>query len=329
MEGQGTCELNGPGCGYCADVRADLKAVSQRLTAEDLAKLAKEGEQLRDACYERLNEPAPVPRGEECPDCGHARARCGEDCACNCDAAHAEEESSRLRVERDSLRAELERIRSERNGLHEELSRARGEVDRASNVATYYREQRDRADQDIARVRAQNERMRAVLSDASKALNNIGVEFAGPSSNPQHQKDINRLRANFERWNIQEYRFRDALSDAAETKEDSDLTRGWRAGLARAARELENRFADDASGSDNPRNKWLASAAAAIRAAEMPADDWMVSSFEREREQAERLKVAEMVRINIAKALDEEAHIEAQIFVRSIDIAALIAEEGK
>jgi hypothetical protein len=61
----------------------------------------------------------------------------------------------------------------------------------------------------------------------------------------------------------------------------------------------------------------------------MPADDWMVSSFEREREQAERLKVAEMVRINIAKALDEEAHIEAQIFVRSIDIAALIAEEGK
>lgn len=34
-------------------------------------------------------------RARECPDCGHTR--CGEDCVCNCDAAHAEHEAARLR----------------------------------------------------------------------------------------------------------------------------------------------------------------------------------------------------------------------------------------
>lgn len=34
-------------------------------------------------------------RARECPDCGHTR--CGEDCVCNCDAAHAEFEAAHLR----------------------------------------------------------------------------------------------------------------------------------------------------------------------------------------------------------------------------------------
>lgn len=34
-------------------------------------------------------------RARECPDCGHTR--CGEDCTCNCGAAHAEHEAAMLR----------------------------------------------------------------------------------------------------------------------------------------------------------------------------------------------------------------------------------------
>ena len=40
----------------------------------------------------------------ECPDCLHTR--CGEDCVCNCDAAHAEDALSRVCIERDQLRAD-------------------------------------------------------------------------------------------------------------------------------------------------------------------------------------------------------------------------------
>ena len=42
-------------------------------------------------------------RARECPDCGHTR--CGEDCTCNCDAAHAEHEASVLRQQLADLQA--------------------------------------------------------------------------------------------------------------------------------------------------------------------------------------------------------------------------------
>jgi hypothetical protein len=62
-------------------------------------------------------------RARECPDCGHTR--CGDDCTCNCDAAHAEHEAAALRkrldgagdevsklfVESEALRAEVEGLR--------------------------------------------------------------------------------------------------------------------------------------------------------------------------------------------------------------------------
>ncbi len=43
------------------------------------------------------------------------------------------------------------------------------------------------------------------------ALNNIGVEFAGPSSHPQHQKDIDRIRAIFKRHGIESHLWDDVL----------------------------------------------------------------------------------------------------------------------
>ena len=42
----------------------------------------------------------------------------------------------------------------------------------------------------------------ALLEDLAKLANNIGVEFAGPSSNETHQRCISQLRAIFERWDI-------------------------------------------------------------------------------------------------------------------------------
>lgn len=36
-------------------------------------------------------------RARECPDCGHSR--CGEDCVCDCDAAHAEHEAAQLHAQ--------------------------------------------------------------------------------------------------------------------------------------------------------------------------------------------------------------------------------------
>lgn len=44
-------------------------------------------------------------RAKECPDCFHTR--CGEDCACNCDAAHAEVEASWFRAALDAERARV------------------------------------------------------------------------------------------------------------------------------------------------------------------------------------------------------------------------------
>lgn len=45
----------------------------------------------------------------------------------------------------------------------------------------------------------------------AKALNNIGVEFAGPSSNEVQQRDIEALRAIFLRMEIETPRMREAL----------------------------------------------------------------------------------------------------------------------
>lgn len=50
-------------------------------------------------------------RAKECPDCFHTR--CGEDCVCNCDAAHAEHEAAWLRGENERLRAEIDALRVE------------------------------------------------------------------------------------------------------------------------------------------------------------------------------------------------------------------------
>ncbi len=67
----------------------------------------------------------------------------------------------------------------------------------------------------LAESEAANAAMREVLTDCSKALNNIGVQFAGPSSNEVNQRDINQIRAVYEKWNIEESRWRDALSGDA------------------------------------------------------------------------------------------------------------------
>ncbi len=50
-----------------------------------------------------------------------------------------------------------------------------------------------------------------VFVDMAKALHNIGVVFAGPSSNKQHQRDIEKLRAIFDRMGIETPRMREAL----------------------------------------------------------------------------------------------------------------------
>lgn len=42
-------------------------------------------------------------RARECPDCFHTK--CGEDCVCNCDAAHAEAEAAHLRAQVEELQS--------------------------------------------------------------------------------------------------------------------------------------------------------------------------------------------------------------------------------
>jgi hypothetical protein len=64
-------------------------------------------------------------RARECPDCGHTR--CGDDCTCNCDAAHAEHEAATLRrqlAEAEGVTAraiELQKLRPTAPLRHDQL----------------------------------------------------------------------------------------------------------------------------------------------------------------------------------------------------------------
>lgn len=51
----------------------------------------------------------------------------------------------------------------------------------------------------------------AVFLSMAKALNNIGVELAGPSTNVGSAAEIAKVRAVFERHNITSPRMREAL----------------------------------------------------------------------------------------------------------------------
>lgn len=52
-------------------------------------------------------------RAKECPDCFHTK--CGEDCVCNCDAAHAETEAAWFRGALDGARAQLAAVAKDRD----------------------------------------------------------------------------------------------------------------------------------------------------------------------------------------------------------------------
>lgn len=71
-------------------------------------------------------------RAVECPDCGHTK--CGESCVCNCDAARAEDECGRLRVEVERLNRESEVWRLRWESASEECDRARKLLDGATVI---------------------------------------------------------------------------------------------------------------------------------------------------------------------------------------------------
>jgi hypothetical protein len=62
-------------------------------------------------------------RARECPDCFHTH--CGEDCICNCDAAHAEHEAAGLKAQNAELADALSLALSWVRGGHEPCGKCR------------------------------------------------------------------------------------------------------------------------------------------------------------------------------------------------------------
>ncbi len=147
----------------------------------------------------------------------------------------------------DQLRAQLEAMTRERDVLLVEsgnpgelTKRIRKEqMDAAGELVLDNLKLRDR----LARAQAEAAAMRLVFEDMAKALNNIGVEFAGTTSNPQHAKDIAALRKIFERFDIQEYRWRDALFSTAGAQ-ILEALRAARVALEKAKRSDAWKFGD-------------------------------------------------------------------------------------
>lgn len=93
---------------------------------------------MRRAVGERRFDVGPgFVRARECPDCGHTR--CGEECVCNCDAAHAEHEAAVLRQRIADLERELQAVRAERDELLDAKATWQLQTEAAEERGTYMR----------------------------------------------------------------------------------------------------------------------------------------------------------------------------------------------